>query len=406
MGNNEESTFRDRPINIDKTGKRQWIYARQPKGSWYTRRRFFALFLLSVLAFAPFISVDGHPFMLLDIANRRFYILGLSIYAQDTYIMALVMASVVVFVVLFTVVFGRLWCGWACPQTVFLEMVYRRIEYLFEGNYRSGKKPASTLRTIAKHMTYFVVTVIIANLMLNWFIGPKVLFRIMAEPVSEHLVGFLFLIAISGAYYFIYAFFREQICTMVCPYGRLQSVLTDSKTIMVTYDYKRGEPRGSKQSGQCINCNRCVSVCPTGIDIKNGTQLECTNCTACIDECNDVMKKLKRPPNLIRYTSVSGIETGKNSIKSARTYAYSAVLLVLLAILSVVLIERTPIDTTVLRVPGTMFQMATADTVSNMYRTKIINKTHVGHHLQIRIPDAPFANVELISGKEYRNNFV
>ncbi len=404
--NNEQESFRDRPINIDAAGKRKWIYAKQPKGKWYIRRTFFAWACLSFLILAPIVKINGNPFMLFDIANRKFFLFGNIIWAQDTYLLALIMLVIVVFIVLFTVVFGRLWCGWACPQTIFLEFIFRRIEYLFDGNYRSGiKKQGSSIRlfirTLAKHAAFLTVAILITNLFTLWCIGPEKLYEIVFSPISEHQQGFLIMITLSLFYYGIYAYFREQVCTMVCPYGRLQSVLIDSKTIAVTYNYKRGEPRGAKTAGDCINCSQCVSVCPTGIDIKNGTQLECVNCTACIDECNTVMTKLKRPPNLIHFASVYGIETCKSSIKNARTYAYSIVLVLLIIILGFTVSYRTPIQTTILRMPGTMYQVIDNDSISNIYQLKIINKTHIDRQLDIKLRKPQHGIIQILGKKPF-----
>jgi cytochrome c oxidase accessory protein FixG len=242
--NDTHSSFRDRPINIDESGKRKWIYARQPKGKWYTRRSVFAYACLAFLILAPIIKVNGNPFMLFDIANRKFSLFGNIIWAQDNYILALLMSVTVVFIVLFTVVFGRLWCGWACPQTVFLEMVFRRIEYLFDGNYRHAKnqvKPSFHLafKRIAKHTVFILTSVFFTNVILMWFVGPDRLKTIVLDPISSHNGGFFFMIGVSLFYYWIYAFFREQVCTFACPYGRMQGVLLDSKTISVIYDFKR-----------------------------------------------------------------------------------------------------------------------------------------------------------------------
>lgn len=342
--------------------------------------------------------------MLIDIANRKFSLFGNIIWAQDTYILAMVMLVAVVFIVLFTVVFGRLWCGWACPQTIFLEMVFRRIEYLFDGNYRKGVKKEEftlnlALRRIGKHAAFILTSILITNVFTMWFIGPDRLWGIVSSPISEHSDGFMIMMVVSLFYYWIYAFFREQVCTMVCPYGRMQGVLLDSKSIAVTYDYKRGEPRGAKASGDCINCNQCVTVCPTGIDIKNGSQLECVNCTACIDECNIVMKRIKKAPNLIRFSSVYSIETGKSSVWNARTYAYTGVLLVLFTILIVTVSKRTSIQSSILRVPGTMYQVINVDSLSNMYQLKIINKTHQDKLLDIRLKAPQKGTVEILGKK-------
>ncbi len=390
MSNNETSTFRDRPLNIDESGDKKTIYAKKPKGKWYTRRTIFAWFTILFLIFAPIIKIDGNPLMLFDIVDRKIFLFGQLIWAQDTYLLALIMLITVIFIVLFTVVYGRLWCGWACPQTIFMEHIFRRIEYLFDGNYRNGKiketkSAKAILRIIAKHITFYITALIITNLFLNWFVGPQRLIEIITSPISENMMGFLFMMGITTFYYWIYAYFREQVCTMICPYGRMQGVLLDSKSIAVTYDYKRGEPRGAKNSGDCIDCKQCIAVCPTGIDIKNGSQLECINCTACIDECNTVMRKIGKPENLIRFDSVHGIETGKRSIINARTYAYSAVLLVLLSVLAFTLTQRTPIDSTILRVPGTIFQKVDTNIFSNIYNIKIINKTQKDKELDIKL---------------------
>ena len=397
-------TFRDRPINIDDSGHRNWIYAKQPKGEWYTRRTIVAWLAISFLVLAPFIKINGNPMMLFDVANRKFSLFGQLIWAQDTYLLSLIMAVAVVFIVLFTVIYGRIWCGWACPQTIFLEMVYRRIEYLFEGDYRTRKKNESSgsakfFRKLAKHAVYIAISIVITNIFLNWIIGPERLWAIISEPIHDHLFGFFAMLGLSVFYYWIYAFFREQVCTMICPYGRLQGVLLDSKSIAVTYDYKRGEPRGPKSTGDCIDCHQCVSVCPTGIDIKNGSQLECINCTACIDECNIVMKKINKPKNLIRFDSVYGIETGKRSVLNARTYAYSAVLAILVIILAITIFNRKPIETTMLRVQGSIFQKVDSATFSNLYMLKIINKTQADKSLQLRMITPKSGKIQLVTGQ-------
>jgi cytochrome c oxidase accessory protein FixG len=395
----EPSSFRDRPINIDDTGKRKWIYAKQPKGKWYTRRTIVGWFFLSFLILAPFIQVNDHPFMRLDIVNRQFYLFGSLIVSQDTYLLAIIMAVTVVSIVLFTVAFGRLFCGWACPQTLFMELVFRPVEYLFDSNYRKGKrKPANKVRTIAKHITFFAVSVFFTNVFLMWFIGPEGVGELISSPVKQNLSGFGIMMGISGFYYWIYAFFREQVCTMICPYGRMQGVLLDSKSITVIYDYKRGEPRGAKSAGDCIDCKQCLSVCPTGIDIRNGTQLECVNCTACIDECNIVMKKIGKPRNLIRYDSVTGVENGIRSILNSRTIAYTIVLFALFVFLAFTVAARKPLDVTLLRMSGTLYQQVDEQTISNMYSLKMVNKTNDEKDIDIRLI-SPEGHVQ-IAGKK------
>ncbi len=359
---------------------------------WYTRRTIFSLFLLLFFVGAPFIRINGHPLILLDIASRKFIIFGAIFWAQDTFILALLMLSFVLFIVLFTVTFGRLWCGWACPQTIFLEMVFRKIEFLIEGDYKEryklDKGPLTTekiLKKTLKHSVFIFISIAMTNTFLMWFIGSEKWLQLIQEPISINLSGFIVMMIISGVFYWIYSYFREQICTMVCPYGRMQGVLLDSKSIMVTYDYVRGEPRGSKNTGDCIDCHQCVSVCPTGIDIRNGTQLECINCTACIDQCNKIMHVTKKPPGLIRFDSEEGIKNGHKTIWNARTKAYSGVLLVLFSFFVYTLFSRPDVETTILRTPGLLFQENADNTISNVYNIKIVNKTHDEIPLEIRI---------------------
>ncbi len=392
MDKTEELSFRDRPINMDEKGKRKWVYAKKPKGKWYRARTIVSIIWLLFFVFAPIIKVNGHPFMLIDVANRNFIIFGAIFWAQDTFIMALMMLSFVLFIVLFTVTFGRIWCGWACPQTIFLEMVYRKIEFLIEGDYKERYKldkapwtAKKIFKKTLKHGLYILVSILITNIFLMWFVGPDKLLEIITDPISEHLKGFIIMLLISGIFYWIYSYFREQICTMVCPYGRMQGVLLDSKSIIVAYDYKRGEPRGGKNSGgDCIDCQRCVAVCPTGIDIRNGTQLECINCTACIDECNDVMTKIKKPKGLIRFDSIEGIEKGHKTIWNWRNKAYSAVLLIIFGFFVYTLTSRNAVETTILRTPNTLYQVKNDSIYTNLYNIKIVNKTFNDMNVEIK----------------------
>jgi len=388
----KDISFRDRPININEKGARKWVYAKKPKGKWYTRRTIFSWFVLLFFIGAPFLRINGHPFILLDIASRKFIIFGAIFWAQDTFILALLMLSFVLFILLFTVTFGRLWCGWACPQTIFLEMVFRKIEYLIEGDYKKRYKldhgswtTEKVVKKTVKHAIFIFISLTMTNVFLMWFIGNEKWMQYATEPFSENLTGIFIILLVSGFFYWVYSFFREQICTMVCPYGRMQSVLLDSKSIVVTYDYKRGEPRRAKASGDCIDCGQCISVCPTGIDIKNGTQLECVNCSACIDQCNSVMKSIGKKPGLIRYDSETGIKEGHKTIWNVRNKAYSVVLLLIFSFFIYTLLSRPIIETTILRTSGLLFQENTNNTISNVYNIKIVNKTHDKMPLEIRL---------------------
>ncbi len=388
----KERSFRDRPINIDEQGHRKWVYAKKPSGKWYRYRTLVSWILLAFFLFAPFIRVGGYPLIMLDIPDRKFIIFGAIFWAQDTFILALLMLSFVLFIILFTVTFGRIWCGWLCPQTIFLEMVFRKIEFLIEGDVAERRKldnsPWSTLKVAkksVKHGLFFLISVLMTNVFLMWFIGNEKLFALIREPISEHLSGFLIMLVISLVFDWIYSYFREQICTMVCPYGRMQGVLLDGKSIVVSYDYKRGEPRGAKANGDCIDCRRCIAVCPTAIDIRNGTQFECVNCSACIDECNQVMQKVGKAKNLIRYDSAEGIEKGHKSVWNTRNRAYSVVLLLLFGFFVFTLTTRSATETNILRTPGLLYQENSDNTVSNVYNIKIVNKTHEKRELKLTL---------------------
>ena len=385
-------SFRDRPINLDEKGSRKWVYAKKPKGLWYRRRTIFSWFVLLFFITVPFIRINGNPFILLDIAGRKFILFGAIFWAQDTLILALLMLSFVLFIILFTVTFGRLWCGWACPQTIFLEMVFRKIEYWIEGDFRKrnalDRGPwtrEKILKKATKNGIFILISVAMTNTFLLWFIGSEKWLLLISEPISANLKAFAIMLVVSAFFYWVYGWFREQICTMVCPYGRMQGVLLDSSSVVVSYDYKRGEPRGPKTEGDCIDCRQCISVCPTAIDIRNGTQLECINCSACIDQCNSVMKATKKEPGLIRFDSENGIRHGHESIWNSRNRAYSLVLLILFSFFIYTLFSRPVVDTTILRTPGLLYQENADGRISNVYNIKIVNKTHEELPLEIRL---------------------
>ena len=402
----EEKTFRDRPINMDEKGRRKWVYAKKPRGTWFNYRTIVSWFWILSFVLLPVIKINGNPVMLLDIVHRKFIIFGAIFWAQDTFILALLMLSFVLFIVLFTVTFGRIWCGWACPQTIFLEMIFRKIEYLIEGDYKDRHKldsgplnGAKIFKKTLKHIIFIVISILITNTFLMWFVGFDGLMKIAQEPINDHFAGFVIMLLISAFFYWVYSFFREQICTMVCPYGRMQGVLLDSKSIIVAYDYKRGEPRGQRDGGDCVNCQQCVSVCPTGIDIRNGTQLECINCTACIDECNTIMRKVKKPEGLIRFDSIEGIESGKKNIWNTRNIAYSGVLLAILTFFVITLLTRPEVETTILRTPGMTYQMQDDGTISNVYNIKIVNKTHDAINFEMKVLNLD-AEIEMAGNKQ------
>lgn len=407
----QDQSFRDHLATLDDKGRRKWVFAQKPSGKWYDLRSYISWGFFVVFFALPFISIDGHPLFLFDIAEAKFILFGKVFWPQDFFIFGLTMVTFIIFVILFTAAFGRLFCGWVCPQTIFMEMLFRKVEYLIEGDAAQQKllknMPWTTdklLRKTGKHLVFFLLAFIIANTFLSYVIGVRQLYRIITEPVGQHIGGLLSLLVFSGVFYAVYAFFREQACTVVCPYGRLQSVLLDRNSVIVAYDFKRGEPRGKfsknaeRSTGDCIDCNQCVKVCPTGIDIRNGLQMECVACTACIDVCNHMMEKVGRPLDLIRYASENGITKGEPLRYTTRMKLYSGLLSVLLVILSALLLSRKDVDATVMRAPGILFQERGRDSVSNLYTIKVANKTMRSIPLRLALEGTP-GLVEVIGGR-------
>lgn len=390
----DQAYFRDRLTTVDSKGRRNWVYAKKPKGKLFNRRRALTIVFLLFFYTAPFIRVHGEPLLLFNIFERKFIIFGMIFWPQDFHLILLMFITTLIFVILFTVIFGRIFCGWVCPQTIFMEFVFRPIEYLIEGDAAAQRKLANApwtfnkvWRKSLKHLFFYLFAFITVNAFLAYIIGSDQLFSYYPEGLAGHVTGFFGLLIFSGIFYFIFAFFREQVCTIACPYGRLQSVLIDKKTIIVAYDYQRGEPRGSlnKAEGDCINCNNCVQVCPTGIDIRNGTQMECINCTACIDACNSVMEKVKKPEGLIRFDSEEGIRTGNHSIFNARSIAYSVALTLMIFFVAGLFIFRGDFEATILRARGTLYQDYGTDSMSNIYNYIIINKSHKPIEVDIKL---------------------
>jgi len=383
--------FRDHIATVDESGKRVWVYPKKPKGKFYNKRKLVSYGLLAFLFAGPFIKINGLPLLMLNIIERKFVIFGVLFWPQDFFILVLAFLAMTVFVILFTVVYGRLFCGWICPQTIFLEMVFRRIEYAIEGDYTKqkalDKMPWNTekiLKKGAKTAIFLAISFVIANTFLAYIIGIDALKAIVTDNPENHLAGLGTIAAFTGAFYWVFAYFREQVCTIVCPYGRMQGVMLDKKSVVVAYDYGRGEPRGKlrknqeRTEGDCIDCNQCVHVCPTGIDIRNGAQqLECINCTACMDACNDIMRMIGKPEDLIRYATEESIAEGKEwKFFTSRVMGYSAVLVVLLVALSTLLLLRDQAEATILRTPGQLYQKTEQGTIKNLYNISVINKTN------------------------------
>jgi len=393
MSNLPDESFRDSIGTINEEGKRNFIYPKKPVGKYYDKRKLLSYFLLAFLLSAPFIKINGNQFLLFNVLERKFSIFGFPFWPQDFYIFVLSMIVGVVGLTLFTVAFGRIFCGWFCPQTIFLEMVFRRIEYWIDGDRGAQMRLAKQewnaekiRKRITKWIIFFIISFLIANVFLAYLIGSDKLLEYIEEGPLENLSTLIALLIFTGVFYFIFAWFREQVCIIACPYGRMQGVLLDNKSINVAYDHVRGEGeagrakwdkrenRAETGKGDCIDCKQCVVVCPTGIDIRNGTQLECINCTACIDECDTIMDKVGLPKGLIRYASEDEIVKKEKFKLTTRMKGYIAVLTILIGILIGLLFLRNDVEANVFRLPGQLYEQK-GDVISNVFTYKIVNKT-------------------------------
>ncbi len=391
---NENTNFRDAISTIEQSGERVWLYPKKPRGPYYSWRKVVAAILVTLLFAAPIIHIDGRQFILLNVVERKFHIFGQPFWPQDFHLLVLLMIIGVVFISLFTVAYGRLFCGWVCPQTVFLEMLFRPLEYWIEGDRnaqkRLNKQPWNRDKIIkkgVKWILYFLISLLISAVFMCYVMGSKEVFLHLKTPL-DYPQTTLFLLIFSSVFYFVFAWFREQVCIIACPYGRLQGVLLDSDSVVVAYDHVRGEKekgrgkinriedRETSGKGDCIDCKLCVDVCPTGIDIRNGTQLECVNCTACIDACNEVMQKIDFPTHLIRYTSLRQIKQHSRFRWTTRLKAYSVLLSMLLGLFVFLVMSRSDIETGLFRIPGQLYTLKNeTNSIQNVFTFKIVNKT-------------------------------
>ncbi|MDD1553474.1 cytochrome c oxidase accessory protein CcoG [Riemerella anatipestifer] len=396
----EATTFRDSVGTMDNTGKRKWVYPKKPKGRFTNYRNYVSIFLLAIFFILPFIKINDNPFLLIDILDREFFIVGRPFYPQDFFILALGAITSIVFIILFTVVFGRIFCGWICPQTIFMENVFRKIEYWIEGDrnkqIKLDQQPWNSEKIRKRGLKwtiYFIISLVVTHFMFMYIVGYEEVFRIMKDGPVEYPTNFLVMLLFTAAFYLVFAWFREQVCTLVCPYGRLQGVLIDKQTINVYYDFKRGEnrskwrkneDRAAEGKGDCIDCNQCVVVCPTGIDIRNGQQLECINCTACIDACNEVMEKVGLPKGLIRYATEDEIEQGRKFKFTSRMKAYTAVLIALIAFLSFLLYNRGDMEAKFIKPAGSTFFIS-GDKITNTYNYTLLNKSSKDYTVTFKV---------------------
>ena len=391
-------SFRDTTSTISK-GKRMWLFPKKQTGKIFKWRNVVAYILLGLLIIWPFLKYDGHPIFLFNVLERKFIFFGIPFWPQDFFLFGLTMVTLIVFIIFFTSIFGRWWCGWSCPQTIFMEFIFRKIEYWIEGDSHQQRLLAESnwdsrkirIKSIKVFIFYFI-SFFIANIFLAYIIGIDELYKIATEPISQHLGGFIAIIIFSFVFFFVFAYMREQVCLVVCPYGRLQGVLLDKNSIVVAYDHLRGEPRGkisdkANLHGDCIDCKLCVNVCPTGIDIRNGTQLECINCAACIDACDSIMTKVNKPEGLIRYASSDSIEKRNPFRFTTRMWAYLFVFTLLFTIVSVLIIRRPIVETTVLRAPGQLFMKQPGGKISNLFTVTLVNKTFHDQDVELKLVD-------------------
>ena len=418
MSNIEDNSFRDSIGTINEKGKRKFIFPKKPNGKFYNRRKLLSYVLLLLLLSSPFIKINGNQFLLFNVLDRRFNIFGMPFWPQDFYLVVVLMITGVVGLTLFTVAFGRVFCGWFCPQTIFMEMVFRRIEYWIDGDRGAQIKldnqewNAEKIRKrVLKWTVFFIISFVIANVFLAYLVGSDTLEAMIVEGPLSNVKTLIVLLIFTGIFYFVFSWFREQVCIIACPYGRLQGVLLDNKSIVVAYDYVRGEgengrakfkkneDRTAQKFGDCIDCHQCVNVCPTGIDIRNGTQLECTNCTACMDECDLMMEKVNLKKGLIRFASEVEITKKEKFQLTTRMKGYIAVLAILTTIMVSMILLRTEVDTKILRLSGQLYEEKGA-TISNVYTYRILNKTNTDlKNITFKLTNPKKGTLKLVGNK-------
>lgn len=390
---------------LNEDGSRRWIRPKVFKGKNWKRRAAVAYGLIAIFTALPYVKIGGYPAILLDLPARRFHLFGATFLPTDTMFLMLLLMSIFFGIVLLTALLGRAWCGWACPQTVYMEFLYRPIEQWLEGG-RNGQikmdREGGGFRRYLKYVIFLGVSMFLAHTFLAYFVGVERLFTWVQASPAQHPLAFMIMAGVTALMFFDFAYFREQTCLIACPYGRFQSVLLDRKSLIVGYDHVRGEPRGKlgarkKQGeegfGDCVDCNLCVVTCPTGIDIRKGLQMECIHCTQCMDACDSMMTKLDKPTGLIRYGSVDGFDRKPTSWFRPRLVIYPVILALVLSALGFSLARRTSADVTVLRGKGAPFTELASGEVSNQLRVVIVNRAEDDRRYAIEVLDVPGASV-------------
>jgi cytochrome c oxidase accessory protein FixG len=390
--------------SLHRDGRRNFVHPADVQGRFDRLRRIVFTVLIAILLGLPLLRIGGRPAIWLDVAHRRFYVFYEELNAQDFWLASFLVTGVFFALTVITTLWGRIFCGYACPHTVFLEGLYRPIERFFEGprneRMRRNAGPASLekiARKAAKHAIFVLLSLFIAHALLSYFVSLPALYAMVTSPPAEHQAAFAWVMSGSALLYLHFAFFREQLCLVVCPYGRLQSALVDDDTLVIGYDAARGEPRGKaseKDKGDCVACNRCVVVCPTGIDIRNGLQIECVGCAACVDACDEVMTKVGRAPGLIRYDSSKGFAGEPRRFFRPRVFLYVALGALGLLVATLAFRSRVPFEATMRRAAGAPY-MVTEDEVLNPLRLHLVNKLDAPQTIRIIIEAPDGVNVEL-----------
>ena len=406
-----EEEFRDRISTVNESGKRVWVFPKKPSGKFYNKRKIVSYLLLAFLFAAPHIKIGGEQMLLFNVLERKFIIFGKVFWPQDMFLFAISIIVSVVAIILFTVIYGRIFCGWICPQTIFMEMVFRRIEYLIDGDWTHQKKLRAAKwdgkkigKRVLKHSIFWIISFAIGNTFLAYIIGADELWKLQTEPISQNIGSLIAMAIFTTVFYLVFSQLREQVCTTICPYGRLQGVLLDQNSMVVAYDHVRGENRAKFKKnedreaagkGDCIDCGQCVHVCPTGIDIRNGTQLECVNCTACIDACDHMMESVGLEKGLIRFVSENGIKNRTRFQWTKRVKAYTALLIVMMGILTTLLITRSDFEAVIFRQRGSTFQVLEDGRVSNIFEISLTNKTRNNYKIKLEMDD-PNGEIKLV----------
>lgn len=412
---------------LEADGSRRWLKPRLSRGRFLVWRRVFGWALILIFTVMPFLSINGHPPLLFDVVRRKFHIFGFTFLPTDTLLLALFMLSFFLSIFFITALFGRVWCGWACPQTVYMEFIYRPIERLFDGRRGLGGKPATPpagWRMAAKYLVYFIISLHLAHVFLAYFVGVDQLFDWSLGSPLNHPAAFLIILAVTALMMFDFCYFREQLCIVACPYGRLQSVMLDKASMIISYDPNRGEARGKLsgkkrkllaeknkpeqertvsldvlgQVGDCIDCHECVVTCPTGIDIRDGLQLECIGCAQCVDACDAIMDRIGRPRGLIRYTSQDTLAGKGVKLLRPRVVLYPLLLMVVVSMFFVLLASRSSADVTLLRNFGQPYVTLDGQQVQNTLRLKIVNRSESTQTYRIALESPQGVSVTMMQG--------